>query len=153
MGMLQSYFLIAWRNLRKNKVYSMINIAGLAIGLSVFWLMALYIADEWSYDRSWTNADRIYRVVQSGETPAGTFKLAITSAPFAAALPTPILHRNGVWLRSRSVRPSSCAACGALGASRPANSGSRAWSRAAASTAWTACTPGMTVGIIGPVIS
>ncbi len=84
--MLKSYFLIAWRNLRKNKVYSMINIAGLAIGLSVFWLMALYIADEWSYDRSWTNADRIYRVVHSGETPAGSFKLAITGAPFAPAL-------------------------------------------------------------------
>jgi putative ABC transport system permease protein len=84
--MLKSYFLIAWRNCRKNKVYSAINIAGLAIGLSVFWLMALYIADELSYDRSWTDADRIYRVVHSGETPGGTFKLAITGAPFAAAL-------------------------------------------------------------------
>jgi putative ABC transport system permease protein len=84
--MLKSYLHIAWRNLRKNKVFSAINIAGLAIGLSVFWMMALYIADEWSFDRSWANADRIYRVVQSGESAGKSFRLAVTAPPLAPGL-------------------------------------------------------------------
>ncbi len=84
--MLRSYIRVALRNLRKNKVYSMINIIGLAVGLSVFWLMALYITDELSYDRASANADRIYRVVHSGVWSGGSFKLAITPATFGPAL-------------------------------------------------------------------
>lgn len=84
--MLRNYFTIAFRNLKKHKVFSLVNVAGLAVGLAVFWLMALYIADELSFDRWETNADRIYRVVHSAEWPGGKFRLAPTSAPFAAAL-------------------------------------------------------------------
>ncbi len=84
--MFRSYIRIAVRNLRKNKIYSLINIAGLAVGMSVFWLMALYIADELSYDRASVNADRIYRVAQSGSWSGGSFNLAITPPPFAPAL-------------------------------------------------------------------
>jgi len=84
--MLRNYFTIAFRNLKKHKVFSLVNVAGLAVGLAVFWLMALYIADELSYDRWEANADRIYRVVHSAEWPGGKFRLAPTSAPFAAAL-------------------------------------------------------------------
>jgi len=84
--MLKSYIRVALRNLRKNKLYSVINIAGLAVGLAIFWLMGLYIADELSYDRASPNADRIYRVVQSGAWSGGSFKLAITPEPFAPAL-------------------------------------------------------------------
>jgi len=84
--MLHSYFKIAFRSLRKNKVYTTINIAGLAVGLSVFWLMALYIADELSFDRSSGNADRIYRVVHSAEWSGGSFHMAQTPVPFAPAL-------------------------------------------------------------------
>src|ERR1700733_13781504 len=84
--MLKSYLRVAWRNLQKNKVYSVINIAGLAIGLSIFWLMALYIADELSYDRASVNSDRIYRVTHSGAWSGGSFKLAVTPALFGPAL-------------------------------------------------------------------
>lgn len=84
--MIKNYFRITWRSLRKNKIYSSINIIGLAVGLAIFWLMGLYIADELSYDRSSPNADRIYRVVHTAEWPTGSFKLAPTSAPFAPAL-------------------------------------------------------------------
>src|SRR5580658_6640088 len=86
MFMLKSYLRVALRNLRKNKIYSVINIAGLAVGLAIFWLMGLYIADELSYDRASPNADHIYRVVQSGSWSGGSFKLAITPPPFAPAL-------------------------------------------------------------------
>jgi len=84
--MIKSYFRVAWRNLRKNKVYSAINIIGLAVGLSVFWLMALYISDELSYDRQSVNSNRIYRVAHSGEWTGGNFHLAQTPAFFGPTL-------------------------------------------------------------------
>src|SRR5580658_4013563 len=60
--MLKSYFKIAWRNLRKNKLYTFVNLAGLTIGITSCILIGLYIAHEFSYDRFNTNADRIARV-------------------------------------------------------------------------------------------
>jgi putative ABC transport system permease protein len=84
--MFKNYFKTAWRNLWKNKVYSAINIAGLATGLSCFILIALYVADELSYDRYNEKADRIYRVdseIQFGGTDQ---KLAVCSDPMGATL-------------------------------------------------------------------
>ena len=49
--MIKNYLKIAWRNILRNKVFSFVNIAGLAIGLSCFTLIALYVVDELSYDR------------------------------------------------------------------------------------------------------
>jgi putative ABC transport system permease protein len=60
--MFKNYLKIAWRNLLKNKAFSVINITGLAIGLSCFLLIALYVMDELSYDRFYPNAENIYRV-------------------------------------------------------------------------------------------
>jgi len=60
--MLRNYLKIAIRNLWKNKTFSFINIAGLAIGLSCFLLIALYVLDELSFDKYNANADRIYRI-------------------------------------------------------------------------------------------
>src|SRR5579885_1354396 len=85
-NMLRNYFAIAFRNLKKHKVFSLVNIAGLAVGLAVFWLMALYIADELSFDRWEENSGRIYRVVHSAEWPGGQFRMAPTPALFAPAL-------------------------------------------------------------------
>jgi putative ABC transport system permease protein len=84
--MLKNYFTLAFRNLKKHKVFSTINLLGLAIGLSVFWMIALYIADELSYDRASVNADRIYRVAQYANWSAGSFKLAVTPVPMAPTL-------------------------------------------------------------------
>ena len=60
--MLRNYLKIAIRSLWKNKTFSFINIAGLAIGLSCFLLIALYVLDELSFDKYNANADRIYRI-------------------------------------------------------------------------------------------
>ena len=84
--MFRNYYTIAFRNLKKHKIFSIVNITGLAVGLAVFWLIGLYVADELSYDRSYANASRIYRVVHFGSWSEGSFKLAPTSAPFAPAL-------------------------------------------------------------------
>ncbi|HEY4107918.1 ABC transporter permease [Puia sp.] len=86
MRMLHSYLRFAMRNLAKNKIYSMINIAGLSVGLAVFGLMSLYIGDELSFDRDLANAGRVYRVVHSGEWAGGRFNLAVTPPAFGPAL-------------------------------------------------------------------
>src|SRR5687768_16523012 len=64
-GMYKSYFKIGWRNLLKNKGYSFINIGGLATGMVVAILVGLWIYDELSYVKNFTNYDRIARVVQN----------------------------------------------------------------------------------------
>jgi putative ABC transport system permease protein len=84
--MIRTYFKIAWRNLNKHRFFSLINICGLAIGIAAFWIIALYVSDELSYDRFNEKADRIFRVVQHGKWSTGGFDLAITSAPYAPAL-------------------------------------------------------------------
>ena len=61
--MLKNYFKIAWRNLKRNKIYSLINILGLSIGLSCAMLIILYVKDEVSYDRFHSNVGNMYRIV------------------------------------------------------------------------------------------
>ena len=84
--MLTNYLKIAFRSLWKNRVYSGINVFGLAVGLATCLLIALYVANELSYDRFHERADRIYRVVQHTQWDGGDVNAAITSAPFAEAL-------------------------------------------------------------------
>ena len=84
--MIKNYFNTAIRNLRRNKTYAFINISGMAIGLTAFWLIVLYIADEFSYDRYHQKADRIYRVAHHAKWDKGDLHLAVTSPPFAPAL-------------------------------------------------------------------
>jgi putative ABC transport system permease protein len=64
--MLRNYFKTAWRNMRSNKLFSMINIAGMAVSLAVCMLIINLLADQYSYDRFHKNADRIYRVMTTG---------------------------------------------------------------------------------------
>lgn len=61
--MFKNYFKIALRNLTRSKIYSLINIAGLSIGLACAMLIILYVKDEVSYDRFLNNVHNIYRVV------------------------------------------------------------------------------------------
>lgn len=84
--MIRNYFKTAFRNLLRNKTYAAINIGGIAIGLTAFWMIALYVADELSYDRFHANAGRIYRVAQHTVWEGGNMHQATTSAPFAQAL-------------------------------------------------------------------
>lgn len=60
--MLKNYFKIALRNLAKNPGYSFINIFGLALGITAFILILLFINHELSYDKYHEESDRIYRV-------------------------------------------------------------------------------------------
>lgn len=60
--MLKNYIKIAWRNLKKNKVFSIINITGLAIGLTCFIFITAFVINELSYDKYPIDAANIYRV-------------------------------------------------------------------------------------------
>jgi putative ABC transport system permease protein len=60
--MLRNYLKTAWRNLTKNKLFGIVNISGLAIGIAGCILIGLYIFNELSYDRFHKNAGRLVRV-------------------------------------------------------------------------------------------
>ncbi|HEX7844509.1 MAG TPA: FtsX-like permease family protein [Chitinophagaceae bacterium] len=67
--MIRNYLKIAWRNLVKNKMFSLINITGLALGLAVCMLIMLWVQNETSYDKYQPNADRVYRISRSFNNP------------------------------------------------------------------------------------
>lgn len=84
--MFQNYFKIAWRNLLKNKTFSLINIIGLASGLACFILITLYVSDELSFDRFHEKANRIYRINSDIVFGGNKLHLAVASDPMGAAL-------------------------------------------------------------------
>ena len=84
--MLNSYLKTTFRNLKKNKIFSFVNISGLAIGVSCFTLIALFIADEITYDSFNKNADRIFRVNAHYKIGDNRFNLANSPVPLANVL-------------------------------------------------------------------
>ncbi|HLN53995.1 MAG TPA: ABC transporter permease [Lentimicrobium sp.] len=82
--MFRNYILIAWRNLIKSKVFSLINILGLTIGITVCMMIFLYIMNEFSYDEFHTKKDRIFRVMRY-TSKSGMFAPYL-SGPYAPAL-------------------------------------------------------------------
>ncbi len=70
--MLKNYLMVALRNLKNNSTYSFLNIVGLAVGMTAFILISLYVRYELSFDKYHENAGRIYRVIREGRafTPA-----------------------------------------------------------------------------------
>ncbi|HVZ56271.1 MAG TPA: ABC transporter permease [Chitinophagaceae bacterium] len=84
--MLRNYLVTAWRNLQKNRLFSVLNLAGLSIGLAVSFLILLYVKDELSYDRYNTKADRMARVVFQARINGGRIHESVVMAPLAQAM-------------------------------------------------------------------
>jgi putative ABC transport system permease protein len=84
--MLKNYIKIAWRSLFKNKAFSAINIAGLAVGIAVCLLIMLFVQDELSYDGFNDKAGQIVRVVFRGTMNGEKMKEASVMAPVAPTL-------------------------------------------------------------------
>jgi putative ABC transport system permease protein len=82
--MIKNYFKSAWRNLVKNKFYSTLNIAGLALGLTVGILILLWIQDEYSYDSFHKNARNIIKLENMVGTNASRQLWTSTTAPIGA---------------------------------------------------------------------
>jgi putative ABC transport system permease protein len=85
-AMLYNYLKIAIRNLVRNKVYSFINIFGLALGVACCLLLALYIQDEVRVDKHHRGLENIYRIITRFESERGLDKLGTTSPPIAMTL-------------------------------------------------------------------
>jgi ABC-type antimicrobial peptide transport system permease subunit len=62
-AMLKNYFKITWRNIKNNKIYSFINIMGLAVGMACCILILLWVQDEFSYDKFHENYSDIYLTI------------------------------------------------------------------------------------------
>src|SRR5437773_6354464 len=84
--MFKNYFKIALRNLRRNKAFTAINIAGLALGIAACLLIVLFVQHQLSYDRYNKKADRIVRVVLKGKMQVGEIKESHVMPPVAATL-------------------------------------------------------------------
>src|SRR5215211_6014001 len=91
--MFKNYFKTTWRNLRKNKTSSAINIFGLTIGLTCCLLIALYIQHELSYDKFQSNGNRIARVIMeysfagSGASNKGNYTSVRVAPVFKRTFP------------------------------------------------------------------
>ena len=81
--MFKNYLKIALRNIFRNKVFSFINIAGLAAGLAVCFCIIIYITYELSYDKQNKNYDNIYRV--ESDWAANDWRSSFTCIPLAEA--------------------------------------------------------------------
>lgn len=96
LTMLRSYMRVAFRSMKKQKVYTSINILGLTAGFTCFILMLLFVAHEFSYDQFHENGDNIYRVVvrEPGEKHINTDIWAVTPAPLASAIQNEVAGIN-----------------------------------------------------------
>lgn len=88
--MLKNYFLTAFRNIRRNKLFSAINILGLSIGISAALVIFLIVYHEFSYDKIEQDKNRIYRVVIDAKFNGTDGYSAGVQAPLADAVRTEI---------------------------------------------------------------
>ncbi len=84
--MLRNYFTVALRHLLKNKTFSLINIFGLSIGVACCTLLALYIQDEFNYEKHFKDHNRIYRLVTTFSKEGNSDIFPRVSPPIATDL-------------------------------------------------------------------
>jgi putative ABC transport system permease protein len=104
--MLKNFFINVFRNMRKQRGYLLLNVGGLAIGLTSFMFITLYVIHELSYDRFHKNYENIYSLKVVGRMAGGVLDQAVTAAPMAQAMLSDypeVLHvtrvtQMGAWL-------------------------------------------------------
>src|SRR6185437_15386897 len=84
--MLKNYFKTALRNIRKNKLFSFINILGLSLGMATCFIIMLYVHDELSYDKFNKNATDIARVIFKADINGGKINESVTMPPVAQTM-------------------------------------------------------------------
>lgn len=84
--MIKNYLKVAWRNLRRNSLYSLINIGGLTIGMAVSFLLLIYVYNEFSYDKANINDARLFRVMRNQPSNGEIFTNDATPIPLAPAM-------------------------------------------------------------------
>lgn len=84
--MIKNYLKIAWRNLVRNRLYSFINIGGLAIGMAVSFMLLLYVYNEFSFDKFNANSERLYQVMRNQPSNGELMTNSATPATLAPAI-------------------------------------------------------------------
>jgi putative ABC transport system permease protein len=84
--MIKNYLKVALRNIRKSKIYSFVNILGLAVGMACCFLILLYIQHEMSYDKFHEKPDQIYRITTEWQIEGQPQIHETAAAPVAPAL-------------------------------------------------------------------
>ncbi|HET7896527.1 MAG TPA: ABC transporter permease, partial [Flavisolibacter sp.] len=84
--MIKNYLLLALKHLRKQKVFSIVNILGLTVGITCCFLIFLFILNELSYDNFHRNGKQIYRVVRVGNNNGVKREIPYLSPPYGPAL-------------------------------------------------------------------
>ncbi len=84
--MFKNYLLLALRNLKKQKVFSIINIAGLTVGILSCLMIFLFVQNEFSYDNFHENGSNIYRVMRVSERNGNRETIPYLSPPYATAI-------------------------------------------------------------------
>ncbi len=86
--MFKNYLKIALRNMKRHAGYSLINIAGLALGITICFFITLFIIHELSYDRFFEGAERIFRVTTYGQINGQPIDYGVSMVPLADYLGT-----------------------------------------------------------------
>ena len=88
--MIRNFFLVAYRNLVKNKAMSFLNVAGLAIGILVCLVIGVWLQRELSFDNFHPNGDKIFRIANTFKSETELFSQAGAGAAYGAHLTTEI---------------------------------------------------------------
>ena len=86
--MFKNYLKVAFRSLYKNKIYTVINILGLSLGLTITILVFLFVKNETSYEKHWSDSDRIYRTGIIADMMGQKIDAGVSPDPMANALRT-----------------------------------------------------------------
>lgn len=84
--MLRNFLLVAFRSMMRSRLYSIINILGLAIGLATSLFIIIYVREELNYDRHFTSWENIYRVHMQAQMNGNEMEISTTGSPAAKAL-------------------------------------------------------------------
>lgn len=84
--MIRNYFKTTFRNLWKNKGYSLLNIGGLAVGIACAALILLWVEDELTYNHYFSNRDNLYKIKDSQTYDGTTYTFDATPGPLAKAM-------------------------------------------------------------------
>jgi len=104
--MLKNYIVVALRNLANHRLYSAINIVGLAVGLAACVLIALFVRDELSYDQHWAKSDNLYRLHTTFNLPGREPMLSVAApGPAKTALKDYFPEEVGTVTRFNSMYP------------------------------------------------
>ena len=85
--MLKNFFIIGWRNLIKNKIFSLLNITGLAVGVVVCLMIGVWLQRELSFDDFHNTNGEIFRIANTFKSESETFSQAPSGVALGAQLP------------------------------------------------------------------